>query len=104
MEISLNLDWLPDSSWTALDWTWFIVSTGISLAIAVASYRRSRHLSRYPIWRAVMIAIIAGAFDIIWLLLWWVNRKRIAEEWDRWRADRADDHQFRASQSTHPQS
>jgi hypothetical protein len=63
---------------------------GTSVAVAVASYRRSRCLSGYPIWRSVIIALISASFQLLWLIVWWVNRKRIAEEWDRWRAIRAD--------------
>jgi len=57
------------------------------IAVAVASYRRSRCLSGYPIWRSVLISIVASAFVIFWLIAWWVNRERIADEWAQWRAE-----------------
>jgi len=89
VDVSWDFSWLPNSSWTAGDWIWFSVSTGISVAVAVASYRRSRHLSRYSIPRAVVIAILAGIFDFLWLILWWINRKRIAQAWKYWREEQA---------------
>ena len=58
---------------------------GTSSAVAVASYRRSRCLSGYPIWRSVIIAFLSASFQLLWLIVWWVNRKRIAVEWDHWR-------------------
>ena len=75
---------------------------GTSFAVAVASYRRSRCLSGYPIWRSVMIALLSASFQMLWLIVWWVNRERIAVEWDHWR-DRTRGHQALAVQSNQVQ-
>ncbi|MEO6606622.1 MAG: hypothetical protein ABIN55_13550 [Aeromicrobium sp.] len=77
----------PDSSLAEI--LFWLSTTGVQIAISVASYRRSRCLSRYPIWRSVLIGLIAGAFAILWLIVWWVNRDRIAEEWRRYREPKA---------------
>jgi hypothetical protein len=66
---------------------------GTSFAVAVASYRRSRCLSGYPIWRSVIIAFLSASFQLLWLIVWWVNRKRIAVEWAHWQARRSRGHQ-----------
>jgi hypothetical protein len=57
--------------------------------VAVASYRRSRQLSGYPVWRSVLIAVLAAWFFMLWLIVWWVHRERIATEWNRVRVARA---------------
>ena len=74
-------------SYDALSVASGVVYYGMSAAIGVASYRRSRCLSGYPIWRSVLIAVISAGFNLLWLVVWWVNRKRIALEWDQWRAE-----------------
>jgi hypothetical protein len=66
-----------------------------SAAIAIASYRRSRCLSRYPIWRSSIIAFLSASFQMLWLVAWWVNRNRVAQEWNRWRTDVAGRQQGR---------
>jgi hypothetical protein len=57
----------------------------IMLAVAVASYRRSRYLSGYPVWRSVIIGVFAGSFWFLWMIVWWVNRDRIAAEWHEYK-------------------
>jgi hypothetical protein len=64
---------------------WLIV-----VAVAVASYRRSRLLSRYPIWRSVLIAVAAGAFWPFWVIASIVNRDALRREWSAYRRERAD--------------
>lgn len=69
--------------WIASAFSWSIMTV-----VAVASYRRCRILSRYPIWRSVLVAVAAAWFWMIWMVVWWVNRKRIATEWAQARAAR----------------
>jgi hypothetical protein len=57
----------------------------IVVAVAVASYRRSRCLSGHPIWKSIVIGVVAGAFWQLRLIVWWVNRERIASEWREYR-------------------
>jgi hypothetical protein len=57
----------------------------IVLAVAVASYRRSRCLSGHPIWKSVAIGVVAGAFWELWLIVWYVNRENIAQKWLEYR-------------------
>jgi putative effector of murein hydrolase len=57
----------------------------IVLVVAVASYRRSRWLSNHPIWKSVVIGVVAGAFWELWLIVWWVNRERVAQQWREYR-------------------
>jgi ABC-type arginine/histidine transport system permease subunit len=57
----------------------------IILAVAVASYRRSRRLSGHPVWKSIIIGAGAGLFWQLWLVVWFVKRGDIA---DRWRAHR----------------
>lgn len=68
----------------------FITVSNVVLfaAIAVASFRRSLLLSRYPIWRSALIGAIAGIFWILWLIVSWVNRHQIEREWNQYRAER----------------
>ncbi len=67
---------------------WWLSTSAPEIAVGVASYRRSRCLSRYPVWRSVIIGFLAGSFTALWLVVWWVNRKRIAQEWEYYRRDR----------------
>jgi len=60
----------------------------VSLVVAVASFRRSRRLSGYPVWRSVVIGVVAGAWWPLWLIVWYVNRSRIAWEWSEYRRER----------------
>ena len=71
MEFSVDLPGSP------LDFVWW----AILLAVAVVSYRRSRLLSGYPIWRAVLVAALAGTFPEVWFICSLLNRERIAAEW-----------------------
>jgi hypothetical protein len=64
-----------------------VLGCAIVVAVAVASYRRSRCLSGYPIWKSVVIGVVAAAFWELWLIVWWVNRKRIAWEWSKYRRE-----------------
>lgn len=57
-------------------------------AVFVASYRRSRCLSGYPQWKSVLVGLVSASFIVLWLIVWWVNRVRIRDEWERWRQDR----------------
>lgn len=65
-----------------------LLSVAIFLAVAIASYRRSRCLSRYPVWKSLAIAVAAGAFWIVWLLASVINRDRLAREWSQYRHER----------------
>lgn len=64
-----------------------LVNVAIFLAVAIASYRRSRCLSGYPVWQSLAIAIVAGAFWLVWLLASVINRDRLAREWDQYRRE-----------------
>lgn len=64
------------------------VLVGIVLAVAVASYRRSRCLSGHPVWKSLAIAAVSGLLWELWLVVWWVNRDLVAR---RWRERRARD-------------
>ncbi|MCW2799112.1 MAG: hypothetical protein JWQ70_584 [Aeromicrobium sp.] len=66
------------------------VTTALSVAVAIASFRRSRCLSRYSIPRSLLIGAVSASFMELWLIVWWVNRKRIADEWDMWRRERSE--------------
>ncbi|MDQ3156956.1 MAG: hypothetical protein M3Q98_09555 [Actinomycetota bacterium] len=66
------------------DLVWFLASA----AVLVASFRRSRYLSDYPIWKSILTGLVSGTFILLWLIVWWVNRERVAEEWATWRQDR----------------
>ncbi|WP_456696597.1 hypothetical protein [Aeromicrobium sp. P5_D10] len=59
----------------------------VFLAVAVASYRRGRCLSRYPIWHSAIIAVLAGLFPAFWLIGSLVNRDRLQLDWQRYHAD-----------------
>lgn len=63
------------------------LETVVFAAVAVVSFRRSRLLSRYPIWRSVLIGVIAGAWWPLWAIVSWVNRDQIAREWAMYRAE-----------------
>jgi uncharacterized membrane protein len=64
---------------------WLIV-----VAVAVASFRRSRLLSRYPMWKSVLIAVAAGAFWPYWVIASIINRDALRREWSAHRRERAD--------------
>lgn len=64
-------------------------NTALFVVVAVVSFRRSRLLSRYPLWRSVIIGAIAGLCWPIWAIVSLVNRDAIAHEWDMYRADKA---------------
>ncbi len=66
-----------------------VVQLAIAVAVFVASYRRSRCLSGYPVWRSVLIALVAAAFWPIWLIVWVVNEPRIRREWRAYRLEKA---------------
>lgn len=53
----------------------------IFVAVAVASYRRSRCLSGYRIWASLIICLIAAWFWVLWIVLSLVNHRRITREW-----------------------
>jgi hypothetical protein len=53
----------------------------IGIGVAVASFRRSRHLSGYPIWRCVVTAVLACMFWPLWFVAWAVNHEQVAREW-----------------------
>jgi hypothetical protein len=59
----------------------FLANTALFLSLAVASYKRSRHLSRYPVWKSLLIAVLAGKYWPIWLLVSVVNHKQLDREW-----------------------
>lgn len=63
----------------------FLVQVAIFGTVAVVSYRRSRCLSGYPIWKSVLIAGVAGSFWVPWIIVSVVNRNQIAWEWDRYK-------------------
>lgn len=75
-----------EASYGVLGTAYGIFLYGTSVAVGVASYRRSRCLSPYPIWRSVILALLSASFQVLWLIIWRVNHKRIAEETARWRA------------------
>lgn len=56
------------------------------IAVAIASYRRCRSLSKYPIWKSLLIGAVAGWFWLPWMLFWLFDRKQIAQEWRDYRA------------------
>lgn len=60
----------------------------IFLAVAIASYRRSRCLRQYPIWLSVIIAVLAGWFWPLWLVFSLIDRKQNAQDWRDYHATR----------------
>lgn len=60
----------------------------VFLAVAIASYRRSRCLSKYPIWQSVIIAALAGWFWPLWLVFSLMDRKQNAQDWRNYHATR----------------
>jgi hypothetical protein len=66
----------------------FLANAALFLGVAVASYRRSRCLSRYPVWRSLLIAVAAGAYWPIWLLVSVINRKQLDREWRMYEQER----------------
>lgn len=81
MELSpLSPSW-GELLFTVTNWVAFLL-------VAVASYRRSRCLSRYPVWRSLLIGVFAGMWWPLWLIVWFVNRDRIAWEWREYRRER----------------
>ncbi len=64
-----------------------LANVAMFAVVDVLSFRRSRLLSRYPIWRSVMIGAVAGIFWVLWAIVSWVNRAQIAREWDMYRAE-----------------
>jgi hypothetical protein len=67
----------------------FLANAALFLSVATASYRRSRCLSRYPVWKGLLIAVVAGTFLPIWLLVSVINRKQLAREWSMHNEERA---------------
>jgi hypothetical protein len=57
----------------------------IVLVVAVASYRRSRCLTGHPIWKSIIIGAAAGLFWELWLIVWYIDRNRIADQWRAYR-------------------
>ncbi|GAA3534120.1 hypothetical protein GCM10022234_33750 [Aeromicrobium panaciterrae] len=72
-----------------VDLLFSVFNTALFMAVAVVSFRRSHLLSRYPIWRSVLIGVIAGTWWIVWMIVSWVNRDQIKREWAMYRAERA---------------
>lgn len=66
-----------------------LFNTAVFVVVAVVSFRRSRRLGRYPLWRSVIIGVIAGLCWPLWAIVSLVNRAQIAREWDMYRAARA---------------
>ncbi|VXC23584.1 hypothetical protein [Aeromicrobium sp. 9AM] len=62
-----------------------VLLTAIILAVGVASYRRSRCLSGHPVWKSIIIGAVAGLCWELWLVVWYVNRERIATQWRDYR-------------------
>jgi len=58
-----------------------VVLLAIVLAVGVASYRRSRCLTGHPVWKSIIIGAAAGLFWELWLIVWYLNRRRIADQW-----------------------
>jgi hypothetical protein len=75
------MDLLPGRPSDVTDVLVLALNWAIFLAVAVASYRRSRCLSRYPVWRSVAIAVVSGMAWLIWLLASVINRDQLAREW-----------------------
>jgi hypothetical protein len=71
------------------EWEVFLLQMVLFLPVAVASYRRCRRLSRFPVWRSVATAYLAGNFWFLWVFTSWVNREQIAREWAAARAAEA---------------
>lgn len=63
------------------------IALTVFMTVAVASYRRSRCLSRYPVWRSAIIAVFAGLFPALWLIGSLINRDRLQREWQSYNAD-----------------
>jgi hypothetical protein len=61
----------------------------VAVAVFVASYRRGRVLSRYPVWRSAAIAVLAACLPGVWLIAWLVNRDLISDQWRQHRAAQA---------------
>lgn len=74
-----------DLSPNPADVVWDVAMLALGIAVAVASFRRSRLLSGYPIWRSVVIAFLAGSFPWVWFTVSVVNRDRIAGEWKQYK-------------------
>lgn len=66
----------------------WIASSALQIAAGIASYRRSRCLSRFPVWKSIAIGLLAYGFTFIWFLYWLSNRDKIAAEWDVYRLER----------------
>lgn len=58
-----------------------VLLLAIILAVAVASYRRSRCLTSHPVWKSILMGAVAGIFWELWLILWYIDRERIADQW-----------------------
>jgi hypothetical protein len=67
----------------------FVACWLVAIAVAVASFRRGRCLSRYPIWKSLLIALAAGSFPLVWLIVSIAKRQQLAREWSNYRHERA---------------
>lgn len=77
-----------------------LVGIAIVVSVAVASYRRSRCLSRYSVPKSVVIALVSAAFWQIWVIASVVSRERLRMEWARYRHGQASDGPRREPQLT----
>lgn len=78
----------------------FLALIAIVVSVAVASYRRSRCLSKYSVPKSLAIAVASGLFWEIWVIASIVNRERLRMEWARYRHDHASDTPDREPQLT----
>ena len=65
------------------------LALALTAGVAVACFRRSRHLSGHPVPVSLLIALAAALVPLLWLVVWAVNKDRTDREWRRHRLDRA---------------
>ncbi|WP_019144902.1 hypothetical protein [Aeromicrobium massiliense] len=66
-----------------------VLAVALSLAVAVACFRRCRHLSGYSVPHSMLVALAAGLVPVVWIVVWAVNKDRTDAEWHRHRRGRA---------------
>lgn len=86
MSVELDPLWPTDG-----DMAFALVVLTLEVAVFVASYRRSRVLSGYPVWRSVLTGLLSAWFWPIWVILSGINARQLMREWDEVRASRRRD-------------
>lgn len=76
----------------------FLLLIAIIVAVAVASYRRSRCLSGYSVLKSLATAVLSGVFWEIWVIASIVKHQQLRTDWARYRLDRETVGQRRETQ------